>query len=255
MKQFVLTPAAGKRLIGKGIVKHAATEKALKNGTVVIVAGTTNGYAAEEILKKLGQEKAFQRDHFYRGIILPPNHPKSSTGRSYDESKFPGDVVIINGMFQKGKTIFDVVDDLREGDVILKGANAVDIIQKKAAILIGAPKAGTVGAAIPAVAGRRVRLIVPVGLEKRIDGNLDELAAKMNEPGVPGPRLLPVPGEIFTELDAIAMLTGAQAELAAAGGVCGAEGSVWIIVSGKPAQEKAAEALIKSVVNEPAFNF
>jgi hypothetical protein len=65
---------------------------------------------------------------------------------------------------------------------------------------------------------------------------------------------LPVAGEIFTELDAIALLTDASAELVAAGGVCGAEGSVWLVVSGNPAQEKAAEALIKSIVNEPAFN-
>jgi hypothetical protein len=255
VKQFVLTPAAGKRLIGKAIIKHAAVAKALKKGTVVIVAGTTNGYVADEILSALGQAKAFQRNHFYRGIILPPSRSTTSTGRSYDESKFSGDVVIKNGECQKGKTIFDVVDDLREGDVILKGANAVDLIQRRAAILIGAPKAGTIGASLPAVIGRRVRLILPVGLEKRVYGSLDELASKMNEPGTQGPRLLPVPGEIFTELDAIALLTGAQAELVAAGGVSGAEGSVWLIVSGKPAQEKAAEALIKSVVAEPAFNF
>ncbi len=255
MKQFVLTPAAGKRLIGKAIAKHTAVAKALKKGNLVIVAGTTNGFVAEEILKNIGQAKGFKRDHFYRGIILPPNRPKSSTGRSYDESKFPGDVVIIKGVYQKGKSIFDVVDDLREEDVILKGANAVDLIQRRAAILIGAPKAGTIGAALPAAVGRRVKLIVPVGLEKRIYGNLDELAAKMNKPGVQGPRLLPVPGEIFTELDAIAMLTGAQAELVAAGGVSGAEGSIWLAVSGKPAQEKAAEALIKSIVNESAFSF
>jgi hypothetical protein len=255
MKQFILTPAAGKRLIGKAIVKHDAVAQALKKGTVVIVAGTTNGYVAEEILSLLGQAKAFKRDHFYRGIILPPDRPKSSTGRSYDESKFPGDVVIKNGAFQKDKTIFDVVDDLREGDVILKGANAVDLIQKQAAILIGAPNAGTIGVSLPAAVGRRIRLILPVGLEKRIYGNLDELAAKMNAPGAKGPRLLPVPGEIFTELDAIALLTGASTSLVAAGGVGGAEGSIWLAVSGKPAQEKAAEALIKSVVNEPAFNF
>lgn len=30
MKQFVLTPAAGKRLIGKGMVKHPAIAKVLK---------------------------------------------------------------------------------------------------------------------------------------------------------------------------------------------------------------------------------
>ena len=164
-------------------------------------------------------------------------------------------MVIIKGVYQKGKTIFDVIDDLSEGDVILKGANAVDLIQRRAAILIGAPKAGTIGAALPVVVGRRVRLILPVGLEKRVVDNLDELAAKMNEPGTQGPRLLPVPGEIFTELDAIALLTGASAQMVAAGGVCGAEGSVWLAVSGKPVQEKTAETLIKSVVNEPAFNF
>jgi hypothetical protein len=255
MKQFVLTPAAGKRLIGKAIARHAEVVKALKQGTVVIIAGTTNGYVAQEILSTLGQEKEFKRNRFHRGIILPPAHSEISKGRYYDESKFPGDVVIKKGVFQKGKTIFDVVDELREGDIILKGANAVDLIQRRAAILIGAPKAGTIGASLPAAVGRRVRLILPVGLEKRIFENLDGLAAKMNEPGTKGPRLFPVPGEIFTELDAIALLTGAQASLIAAGGVCGAEGSVWLAVSGKPAQEKAAEALIKSIANEPMFNF
>lgn len=255
MKQFVITPAAGKRLIGNALAKHDVITKALKKGSVVIVAGTTNGYAAEEILSAIGQIKGFKRDRFYRGIILPPARPKGPSGRSYDESKFPGDVVIIKGIYQKGKTIFDVVDTLREGDVILKGANAVDLINRKAAILIGAPNAGTIGAALPAVVGRRVKLIIPVGLEKRVNENIDALAARMNAPGVQGPRLWPVPGEIFTELDAIAMLTGAEASLVAAGGVSGAEGSAWLAVSGKPAQEKAAEALIKSVINEPAFNF
>jgi len=255
MKQFVLTPAAGKRLIGKALVRHAAVTEAIKKGTIVIVAGTTNGYAAQEILSMLGQEKEFKRNHFYRGIILPPGRPVTSTGRISDEGKFPGDVIIKNGVFLRGKTIFDVADNLREGDVILKGANAIDIIQKRAAILIGDPKAGTISVSLQAMAGRRVRLILPVGLEKRVYENLDKLAAKMNAPGAKGPRLLPVSGEIFTEIDAIALLTGASTDLVAAGGVCGAEGSVWLAVSGKPAQEKAAEALIKSVINEPAFNF
>jgi hypothetical protein len=254
MKQFVITPAAGKRLIGKAMVRHAAVAKAIKKGTVVIVAGTTNGYVAQEMLSALNQGKEFKRNRFYRGIILPPARPTVSTGRRQDEGKFPGDVIIRNGVFQRDKTIFDVIDDLREGDVILKGANAVDLIQKRAAILIGDPKAGTIGVALRAMVGRRVRLILPVGLEKRVYGNLDELAVKMNEPGTQGPRLLPVPGEIFTELDAITLLTGATAQLVAAGGVCGAEGSVWLAVSGKPTQDKAAEVLIKSVVNEPAFN-
>jgi len=253
MKQFVLTPAAGKRLIGKAVAKHPGVLAALKGGTVVVIAGTTNGYVAEELLAAIGQAQDFRKGRFFRGIILPPVRPKKEDGRLPDESGFPGDVVIREGVWQKGKTIFDVASDLKEGDVILKGANALDLERRRAAILIGHPQAGTIGASLPAYYGRRVRLIIPVGLEKRISGNLDDLALEINEPGVQGPRLLPVPGEIITELDAIARLTGAQARMIAAGGVAGAEGSVWLAVSGEPSQENDAAALLQSVAGEPVF--
>ena len=253
MNQFVITSAAGKRLIGKAMATHPAVQAALKSATVVIVAGTTNGYVAEEILKNLGQLAGFDRGRFFRGITLPPGSPTTETGRLPDESQFPGDVVVVNGVWRPGATIFDVADDLKEGDVILKGANAVDLRRRRAAILIGHPKGGTTTVALQAVAGRRVRLILPVGLEKRVTGDLDQLAAMLNAPGAHGPRLLPVPGEVVTELEAISMLAGATAELVAAGGVCGAEGSVWLAVTGTPEQEKSAEKILKQVATEPSF--
>ena len=253
MKQFVLTPSAGKRLIAKALARHPTILNALKSGTVVIVAGTTNGYVAEEILKTLGVSEGFSRKRFFRGIILPPGQAVTSEGRLVDESKFPGDVVITKNVWQKGKTILDVIDDLQEGDVIVKGANALDMQKKQAAVLIGHPKAGTIMVALQAVLGRRVSLIVPVGLEKRVNGNLDALAEKVNMPGAEGYRLFPVPGQVFTELDAVVLLTGASAEMVAAGGVCGAEGSYLIAVSGTKDQENAAEKLLASVASEPAF--
>jgi len=254
MKQFLITPAAGKRLIAKAIANHPSILSALKNGTVVIVAGTTNGYVAEEILKTHEISSDFSRKHFSRGITLPPNKTVTAEGRMADESKFPGDLIIAKGVCQKGKTIADVVDSLREGDVILKGANALDLEHKQAAILIGHPKAGTIGLALPAVLGRRVKLIIPVGLEKRINGNLYALAEKVNAPGAGGYRLLPVPGQVFTELDALNSLTGTDAELLSAGGVCGAEGSCWLTVSGTKKQEEAAEKIFASVAYEKPFN-
>jgi hypothetical protein len=137
--------------------------------------------------------------------------------------------------------------------VVLKGANALQLPEKKAAIYIGHPQAGTIGAALPAVVGRRTHLILPVGLEKRVGTDLDELALKINSPGTEGPCLLPVVGEVFTEIDAIYRLTGAQAELVAAGGVAGAEGSIWLAVSGQPQQMAHAEKLIESIYREPQF--
>jgi hypothetical protein len=254
LKQFLITPSAGKRLIAKTIANHPAVLKALKRGTIVIVAGTTNGYVAEEVLKTHKIADDFSRKHFFRGITMPKAKAVTEEGRLADESKFPGDVVIVRGEWQRGKTIADVVDTLGEGDVIVKSANALDLAHRKAAILIGHPKAGTIGLALPAVLGRRVRLIIPVGLEKRVDGDLDTLAAKMNAPGAGGYRLLPVVGEVFTEIEALIALTAAEVELVAAGGVCGAEGAVWVAVSGEPEQEEFAAQVIASVADEPAFS-
>lgn len=255
MKQFIITPSAGKRLIAKALASHTAVLNALKFGTVVILAGTTNGYIVEEVFKATGVSSDFPRKYFFRGVILPPGTTVTSEGRLVDESKFPGDVIITQSVWQKGKTIFDVIDDLKEGDVILKGANALDLQRKQAAILIGHSKAGTIAVALQAVMGRRVSLIIPVGLEKRVCGDLYALAEKVNMPGAKGYRLFPVPGQVFTELDAISLLTGASAELIASGGVCGAEGSCLLAISGTRDQEDAAEKLIASVASEPAFDF
>ena len=254
MKQFFLTPAAGKRLIAKAMAKHTGVLSALRGGKVVVVAGTTNGLVASELLEIIGQAQDFTRRRFFRGIVLPPAQRATETGMLADNTGFPGDVVICDGVWQKGKTIFDVADSLKENDVILKGANAVSLESRRAAILIGDSRAGTIGASLPAYYGRRVRLIIPVGLEKRIYGNIDELAAAVNEPGAHGPRLMTVPGEIVTEIEAIAMLTGACARLIAAGGVAGAEGGIRLAISGTPSEEDKALTLLRSVAGEPAFN-
>jgi len=253
MFQFMLTPAAGKRLIGKAMVVHPAIKSALKNGTIVIVGGTTNGYIAEEILGSIGQMSNFSRKRFFRGITLPPGYKTTEQGRLPDESGFKGDVIIKNGVLQQNKTIEEVADGLSESDVILKGANALDITRKEAAILVGNSAGGTIFHALRAAVGRRVRLIIPVGLEKRVTGNLYELATKINAPGSKGLRLLPAPGEVFTEIEAISLLAGVGAELIAAGGVSGAEGSVWLAVSGTPEAEQKAEAILQSVSGETGF--
>lgn len=256
MIQFAITPAGGKRLIALSLVNRPDIQEALRSKTLVIVAGTTNACVAEEILGSIGVDpSAFRRERFFRGITLPPYRQTTDTGRISDETEFPGDVVIENGVWSRGKTIFDVVDTLKEGDVILKGANAINIELGQAGVLIGHPKGGTISAALQAVVGRRVRLILPVGLEKRVSGDIHAIANHLNAQGAHGLRMMPVPGEIVTELDAWRQLTGARAELIAAGGVCGAEGAVWIALSGTEEQEKTARVMLKRIRKERPFSF
>lgn len=247
MKQFVITPAMGKRLIGKGLAAHPAIGEVLQKGTLVIVAGSTNGYVAEEVLARTGQAEGFTRVGFCRGEVFPPDFDASTA----EKAALEGDVVLVRGVRQGRQTIFDVAEGLRRGDVILKGANAVNLSLREAGVLIGHPVAGTAAPTIAAAAGRHVRLIVPVGVEKRVDGPILELASRLNRPDVQGPGMLALPGEVFTELDAISLLTGAAATLVAAGGVYGAEGAAWVGVDGTDAQIDAAGELIGSVSREP----
>jgi hypothetical protein len=253
MLQYLLTPAAGKRLIGKGMAAHPDIQAATRSGTIVIVAGTTNGYVAEEILTSIGQMRNFSRTRFFRGITLPPNYKTTEQGRLPDESGFKGDVVIKDGTLLENKTIEDVADSLKEGDIIIKGGNALDLLNRRVAVLIGNPTGGTIFVSLKAAVGRRVRLIMPVGVEKRVATDLDDLSRKVNAPGSKGLRLMPAPGEVFTELDAVSLLTGATAEIIGAGGVSGAEGCIYLGVSGSPEAEQKAEQLMKSVVGERAF--
>lgn len=242
MKQLHITPAMGKRLIAKGITQRPDIQRVLEKGNLVIIAGTTNGYVAEEILTQLGQAAGFSRVGFRRGITVPP-------GAEAPEIDFPGDVVISAGVWQEGKTVTDAVKQLQEGDIVLKGANAFDP-RGQAAVQIGSDVGGTIITSMPAVIGRRVKLIVPVGLEKRVFEDVNLLALKVNAPGSEGPRLFPMPGQVFTELDAIKLLTGAQAFMIAAGGVYGAEGCSWLGVTGSAEQMQAAVDLIASVIDE-----
>lgn len=242
MKQFNLTPVMGKRLIAKGMAQHPDVQRVLEKGTLLIVAGTTNGYVAEEILTMLGQVEGFSRVGFRRGVTV-------AQGAKLPKAELAGDVVIVDGQWQPGKTVFDVAEGLKAGDVVLKGGNAFDPYGQ-AAVQIGHPQGGTVMAIVPTVIGRRVKLIVPIGLEKRVFDDIHTLTLRVNDLATDGPRLMPVPGEIFTELDAIQLLTSAETILIAGGGIFGAEGSAWIGISGTEEQITAAAELIKSVSGE-----
>ena len=246
MKQFVVTPSMGKRLIGKATARHPAVRAAVEKGTLVIVAGTTNGYVAEEVLEATGQADGFSRMGFRRGIIAPPGFDTRSI-----PAEFTGDVILVDGKRVDGKEIYDVVGDLQAGDVVVKGANAVNLCRRRAGVLIGHRESGTIGAALPAIVGRRVKLLIPVGLEKRVTADIADIADRLNAPGAKGPGLMPLPGEILTELDAVEILTGAKAELLAGGGTHGAEGAVRLGVGGRAEDVKAAAKLLKSLAGEP----
>ena len=61
-------------------------------------------------------------------------------------------------------------------------------------------------------------------------------------------RVNKIPAPIFTELDAIRLLTGAEAKLLAGGGVYGAEGASWLMLVGTDEQVAAAEGDVVEIL-------
>lgn len=251
VRQISLTPAAGKRLIGQAVAALPEVTRALAAHTVVVLGGTTNFYVARAILKSRGQGEEIDPRQFFRGVVLPPRQKPEPEGRN----RFAGDLIFEHGRLIRGKQIFDVAESLRPGDIVVKGANAVNLRAHEAGVLIGSPVCGTMGAILPAVIGRRVTLIVPVGLEKRVDEDIADLAALLAGKNADGPRLLPAAGgRVVTELDAVRILTGATARLAAAGGIAGAEGSCQLAVAGTDDQLELAGRILRECAAEPPFS-
>ncbi len=253
MFQILLTPAAGKRLIGKATAKLIFESEAVRTGRVAVIAGTTNAYVAEELLALLGQAEDFSRRRFFRGITMGNQKDTDEAGRLAGDREFFGDVILEKGRFTQGKIIDDMVSEFGAGDIIVKGANCVNRSAGQVGILIGHPQGGTIMKILPAVIGRRVRLLFPVGLEKRIDGDIGAVAGLLNDPGSSGYRIMPVKGEIITEIEAVEILYGLEARLVAAGGVAGAEGAIWLAIEGEHKLRDPVGTELRAIANEPPF--
>ena len=241
----VLTVAETKRLIAKGVVKLGIVQKALREGTVAIAKGTTNAYIVEELLGK-----PIQRTDYCTGVTLPAKGgPKGATS-----SKIP-DVVLKKGQ-PVAVAAVEAIKEMGEGDVFIKGANALNYERGQAGLLIGHPTGGTIGAVLGTIVARRIALVIPVGLEKSVPVDLVEAARRaaadpVREGNVP--MLWPVTGHIFTEIEAIQALAMAKATPIGAGGIGGAEGAIRLLVEGTPVQVASAATLFESIHGEPAF--
>jgi len=242
---FVLTVAESKRLIARGVAGCPPVRRALERGIVAVAKGTTNGYIVEELT---GQ--SIQKNLYCTGTTRP--HGAAAQVKIANELP---DLVLRDGKRWEGVSAIEAARQMKPGDVFIKGANALNYERGQAAILIGDPTGGTIGAAIGSVIARRAVLLVPVGLEKSVPADLLETARLLSRAGDQGagPTLWPVQGEIFTELEALHVLCGVEARAIGAGGILGAEGSVRIAVWGTREQLGQVESLLEGIYGERPF--
>jgi hypothetical protein len=244
--QISLTVSESKRLIAKAVAMMPIVKKALKHGMIIITRGTTNTYVAEEILGR-----SIERGAFVTGRIYP-----QKGGKKLNPSTKLSEIILVNGERVEKLSYSEAVKNLKAGDVVIKGANALDYKNKIAGVYIGSPTGGTTGKFLPYVVARKAYLIIPIGLEKLIAGDIIELSKKMRSSVVSLnkiPSMFSLTGEIVTEIEALKILTRVSAFQAGAGGIGGAEGGVKLIARGSKNQVDKALKIIEGIYGEPPF--
>lgn len=242
----ILTVAESKRLIAKGIARAPAVRSALENGMVIVCRGTTNTYVAEELLGRPVPHGAF-----VLGRVTP-----EKGGRAIPKVDPMPEVVIIRGRHRPDVTLAQALERLSAGDVILKGGNALDYPRRRATVWTSGADGGTVGRILPRIEATGARLIIPIGLEKQVSGSVEEIARRLGGPAEPltdMPRMRILPGEVFTEIEALKVLADVDAFQASAGGVAGAEGAVWLVWEGRRECVERARQIVASIQGEKPF--
>ena len=243
MSSFNLNVAEGKRLIAKGIAIHPLVKKKMGSGMVIITKGSTNTYIAEELI-------GLTEDHgrFVSGNISSKPFPI--------ETNKIQEIIIENGKWIE-MPIKEALAALKEGDIVLKGANLLNYEKKQAAVVVGGIDGGTVGRVQPYTENGPGHLIVPIGLEKEVHGDLNDYAKIMmfdiKKTESTPLLMLHKNAEIFTEIEAIKLFGNVKVILFASGGINGSEGGKSFAVYGAPAEVEKVMAIISTIKGEPPF--
>jgi len=246
-KPVILTVSESKRLIAKGLLNHPDIKDKLKKGVIIITRGSTNTYVAEELINL---------DLPHGNFLLGNIRPEKGTIKP-DKSRIRTEIIIKDGKVLNDCTYLQGLSLLRHGDIVLKGANLINYHEKKAAVMIENPTGGTAGKFLPYVENHGVKLIIPVGLEKDGSWDIPMLSAFMEQKVGAGkreiPRLWELPGELFTEIEALKTFADVEVIQIGSGGIGGAEGGVFLSVTGTPGEVNKAISIIKSIQCEPPF--
>ena len=243
--QVVITVSEGKRLIAKAVTQLPAVKEALNEGMVIITKGTTNTYVAEELLGRTIEHGAY---------VLGRTFP-AKAGKGFGPVESIKEVVLVNGK-AVDVSLDEAVSKLEPGDVVIKGANALNYEEELAGVMATSRNGGTSGKILPYVTVRKAHLIIPVGLEKQVSGDVVHIANMLREPTeslnqIPSMFLLS--GQIVTEIEAIETLTNVSAVQIAAGGIGGGEGAVRLLLRGTREQVEMALRVMDEVQGEPPF--
>lgn len=236
--QFTLTVAEGKRLIARAVSSMPEIMNALANGTILLKGGTTVSAIAEALC---GEKMRISGRITPRGAV--------STGAAAPSGAHL--MLLRKGIPESAEGLLrDAAREMGPDDVAICGANLFDL-QGRAAIMAGSALGGETGGVYPALEAEGVHCIVAAGMEKLSPQPLPDVsrAAGRKAPSWSmgmAVGLIPVPGRIITELEALTILGYPNRWLIGRGGIDGAEGACTFLVE-CPAEPEDILSLLRDI--------
>lgn len=237
-----LSVAEAKRLIAKGVAALPQVREAMKQQMIIVARGTTNAYVAEELT---GHK--IDKTRFTAGLICAGRCCVTAGATRLEP------LVLKNGQSVPTNWL-EALDQMRHGDIFIKGGNALDR-EDNVGILLGRAGGGTIGSALGSLSARGIELVAPVGLEKLVPsvpaaasflgvGRMDYSRGRQC-----GLQIL-TGATVVTEDRALALLSGCQVSVAAKGGVGSSAGSTTLAFAGHSEEFRQAIAILDSVLGE-----
>jgi hypothetical protein len=252
LAQVVLIPAESKKLIAKAVTRLNVVNQAATDGMIVIHPSSSTYFIFEELT---GAKP--RTNYWVCGVVTPRGMCvemamalgyRSPRTVKFDPGKLRGLWAIKKGKVLPESTTAELMEQMTANDVYIKGVNALDS-QGNVGILVG--ECGGLGVVLSAWKKKKFSLIFPAGLEKLIPIPVKQAAMEAKQTkyeygmGLPAGLFAYPDGRSITEIDAVKILSGADAIPIASGGLGGAEGAATLIIKGKDKQVRDALEFIE----------
>jgi hypothetical protein len=220
-------------------------QEAMNEGYLIVGRGSTNAYIAEELLGEKIEKEKYVAGQVIGGVLC-------ALGQG---------IRLQPVVFHKGEVLdvepSSILDRLGPGDILLKGANAIDP-QGKIGVYMASPVGGTMGEFYLPMQARGGMVVYPVGLEKMIASveeasRMGGILAIERSIGARVGMVCVADGIVYTELDALQDLFDIDAVHFGSGGYGGSEGSVTIVIEGDDDDVNDCMDLIEEIKGEPVL--
>jgi hypothetical protein len=240
--QITLTTQEVKWLIALAIGRLPEVQRALGDGRILLKGGTTVSAVAEELagiplrisgrVTPLGAKAAHSKPDAPHTLLLAQGRPFNADGRSAE-----------------------VAEEMDRNDVAIIGANALDI-HGNAALMAGAPLGGGTERLLEVLSRRKVKIIIPAGLEKLIPNSIQEAVQASGQECIDlsmgmGVGLMTMTGRVITEVESIEILAQVTATVIGAGGIMGAEGATTLVIKGEDEEVRRFFGWVQGVKGAP----